>query len=77
MFKGRVRSDHMAIIGNPSVQVKPERKHVYFRDVREHRKINMEKCLLIKVKVLTRDPPYMSPLVKHLCNKRNKQIKMG
>ena len=93
------------------VQVKPERKHVYFRDVREHRKINMEKCLpkcdwssiyntndvdkattllndkissifnecfpLIKVKVSTRDPPYMSPLVKHLCNKRNKQIKIG
>ena len=70
---------------------------MYFRDVREHRKINMEKCLqkcdwssisnsnevdkattllndkissifnewfpLIKVKVSTRDPPYMSPLV--------------
>ena len=101
----------MAIIVNPCVQVKPERKHVYFRDVREHRKINMEKCLqkcdwssiyntndvdkattllndkissifsecfpLIKVKVSTRDPPYMSPLVKHLCNKRNKQIKIG
>ena len=32
---------------------------------------------LIKVKVSTRDPPYMSPLVKHLCNKRNKQIKIG
>ena len=35
-------------------------------------------CLpLIKVKVSTRDPPYMSLLVKHLCNKRNKQIKIG
>ena len=32
---------------------------------------------LIKVKVSTRDPPYMSPLVKHLCKKRNKQIKIG
>ena len=32
---------------------------------------------LIKVKVSTRDPPYMSTLVKHLCNKRNKQIKIG
>ena len=110
MFKGLVRSDHMAIIVNPCLQAKPERKHVYFRDVREHRKINMEKCLqkcdwsaiykannvdeattllndkifsisnecfpLIKVKVSTHDPPYMSPLVKHLCNKRNKQIKI-
>ena len=32
---------------------------------------------LIKVKVSTRDPPYMSPLIKHLCNKRNIQIKIG
>ena len=32
---------------------------------------------LIKVKVSTRDPPYMSPLVKHLINKCNKQIKIG
>ena len=31
---------------------------------------------LIKVKISTRDPPYMSPLVKHRCNKRNKQIKI-
>ena len=45
VFKGLVRSDHMAIIVNPCVQAKLERKHVYFRDVREHRKINMEKCL--------------------------------
>ena len=83
---------------------------MYFRNVREHRKINMEKCLqkcdwssisnsndvdkattllndkifsifnewfpLIKVKVSTRDPQYMSPLVKHLSNKRNKQFKI-
>jgi hypothetical protein len=32
---------------------------------------------LIKIKVSTHDPPYMSPLVKHLCNIRNKQIKTG
>ena len=42
VFKGLVRSDHMAIIANPCIQVKPERKHVYFRDVREHRKIDMD-----------------------------------
>ena len=29
---------------------------------------------LIKVKMSTRDPPYMSPLVKHLCKIRNKNI---
>ena len=29
---------------------------------------------LIKVKVPTRDPPYMSPLVKHLCTIRNKNM---
>ena len=31
----------------------------------------------IKVRISSRDPPFMSPLVKHLCNLRNKQIKMG
>ena len=30
----------------------------------------------IKVKI-SRDPPYMSPLVKYLCNIRNKQINRG
>ena len=29
----------------PKVLAKPERKHVYFRDVREHRKIDMENKL--------------------------------
>ena len=29
---------------------------------------------LIKVKMSSRDPPYMSPLVKHLCNIRNKNL---
>ena len=32
---------------------------------------------LIKVKMSTRDPPYMSPLVKHLCKIRNKNITKG
>ena len=32
---------------------------------------------LIKVKVSSRDPPYMTPLVKHLCKMRNRQIRMG
>ena len=31
----------------------------------------------IKVRISSRDPPFMSPLVKHLCNLRNKQIKTG
>ena len=31
----------------------------------------------IKVKTSSRDPPYMSPLVKYLCNIRNKQINRG
>ena len=30
---------------------------------------------LIKVKVSSRDPPYMSPSVKHLCTVRNRNIK--
>ena len=33
----------MAIVVNPQSLAKPERKHVCFRDVREHRKIKMEK----------------------------------
>jgi hypothetical protein len=95
----------------PQTLAKAERKHVFFRDVREHRKIEMEKRLkeynwtsvnntrdaseavsiltdaiggmfnycfpLIKVKVSSRDPPYMTPLVKHLYKMRNRQIRMG
>ena len=95
----------------PRIQAKPERKHVYFRDVRQHRKIDMENrlkffdwskffsvndveeavlllnqeislmfnesFLQIKVKISSRDPPYLSPLVKYLCNIRNKQINRG
>ena len=33
----------MAIVVNPQVLAEPERKYVCFRDVREHRKIKMEK----------------------------------
>jgi hypothetical protein len=32
---------------------------------------------LIKIKTSSRDPPYMSPLVKQLCKIRNKQISIG
>lgn len=32
---------------------------------------------LIRVKVSSRDPPYMSPLVKHLCNIRNRTSHQG
>ena len=31
----------------------------------------------IEVRISSCDPPFMSPLVKHLCNLRNKRIKMG
>ena len=111
VFKGLVRSDHLAVMVTPRIQAKPERKHVYFRDVRQHRKIDMENKLKffdwskifsvndveeavqllnqeislmfnesfpqIKVKTSSRDPPYMSLLVKYLCNIRNKQINRG
>ncbi len=92
----------------PQTLAKAERKHVFFRDVREHRKIEMEKKLkeynwasvnntrdaseavymltdvigrmyddcFPLIKVSFRDPPYMSPLVKHLCKMRNRQITM-
>ena len=99
------------VMVTPRIQAKPERKHVYFRDVRQHRKIDMENKLQffywskvfsvndeeeavlllnqeislmfnesfprIKVKTSSRDPRYMSPLVKHLCNIRNKLINRG
>ena len=38
-------SDHLAVMVSPRTHVKAERKHVFFRDVREHRKIEMEKRL--------------------------------
>lgn len=36
-----------------------------------------ESFSLIRVKVSSRDPPFMSPLVKHLCNIRNKSSRTG
>ena len=90
----------------PRIVLKPVRKTVSFRDVREHRKLCMAKKMdqfdwerfticddpsenvrrlsetlllmfnecfpIIKVRISSRDPPYMSPLVKHLCKIRNK-----
>ena len=36
VFKGLVRSDHLAVTLLPVTPAKPERKYVSFRDVREH-----------------------------------------
>ena len=32
---------------------------------------------MIRVKVSSRDPPFISPLVKHLCKIRNRRIRRG
>ena len=111
VFKGLVRYDHLVVMVFPRHAIKPERKDVYFRDVRALRKFSMMRKLetcdwshihncnnvndtvtllnytitnmfndcfpLIKVKMSTRDAPYMSPLVKHLCKIRNKNIAKG
>ena len=45
VFQGLVRSDHLAVLVLPRITSKPIRKFVYFRDVREHRKIEMERKL--------------------------------
>ena len=45
VFASLVRSDHLAVMVAPQTLAKAERKHVFFRDVREHRKIEMEKRL--------------------------------
>ena len=42
VFNGLVRSDHLAITVTPRVAAKPDMSFVYFRDVRAHRKIQME-----------------------------------
>ena len=111
VFKSLVRSDHLSILVRPRIVVKPVCKTVSFRDVREHRKLCMDKkmdqfdwehftisddpsenvrCLsetlllmfnecfpIIKVRISSQDPPYMSPLVKHLCKIRNKNSRMS
>ena len=45
VFKGLVRSDHLVVMVSPRQAIKPERKDVYFRDVRAHRKFNMMRKL--------------------------------
>ncbi len=110
VVKSLVRSDHKMIIVYPRETVKAKRTNFYFRDVRQHRKLNMwtelndvdwneienekqplnemvekfyttiwpkfEKCFpLIKVRTSTRDPPFISPLVKHLLKQRKRTIK--
>ena len=111
VFEGIVKSDHLAVVITPRVAVKLERKTVYFRAARDHRKLAMTRELeaqdwscvedcedvneatlllnhiitsafnnsfpLIKVKLSTRDPPYMSSLVKHLCKIHNKGVRNG
>ena len=92
--------------------IKAKRTSSFFRDVREHRKLNMlielenvdwskitkydqapdemikqlYECLwprfennfpLIKVRTSSRDPPFMSSLVKHLLKKRKKAVDVG
>ena len=109
VVKSLVKSDHDMVITYPRDVIKAERKNSYFRDVRQHKKINMlyelgtvdwnmitkdgqtpdemtlkfyetmwpifEKCFpLIKVRTSSRDPPFMSPLVKHLLKQRKRAI---
>ena len=41
------------------------------------KRLHDESCPLIKIEVSSRDLPYMTPLIKYLCWKRNKNIKKG
>ncbi len=110
--KSLVRTDHNMIIAYSRNIIKAKRTNSFFRDVREHRKLNMRKELenvdwskiteydqapdemikqlyeslwprfennfpLIKVRTSSRDPPFMSPLVKHLLKKRKKAVGVG
>ena len=45
VFDGLVKTDHLALIVAPRVAAKPERKIVYFKDAREHRKFAMKREL--------------------------------
>ena len=45
VFDGVVKTDHLAVIVTPRAVPKPERKIVYFRDAREHRKFAMKREL--------------------------------
>ena len=42
VFPSLVRSDHLAVLVPPRMTIKPVRRTVYFRDVREHHKIKMD-----------------------------------
>ena len=42
VFKGLARTDHLAVMLLPVTPAKPQRKRVSFRDVREHRKVDMD-----------------------------------
>ena len=110
--KSLVRTDHNMIIAYSRNIIKAKRINSFFRDVREHRKLNMLRELenvdwskiteydqapdemikqlyeslwprfennfpLIKVRTSSRDPPFMSPLVKHLLKKRKKAVGVG
>lgn len=46
IWKSLDRSDHLAIMVSPQTLAKAERENVFFRDVREHRKIEMDKRLI-------------------------------
>ena len=111
VLKSLVRSDHLSVMVSASQPAKPERRYESSRDVREHRKLDLqhkleafdwslidscanldeatnllsdslkrmhdESCPVIKIKVSSRDPPYMTPLIKYLCRKKSKHIKEG
>lgn len=110
VVKSLVRSDHDMVITYPRDIAKAKRTNSYFRDVRQHKKLNMlreletldwnmitadgqtpdemikkfyemiwpifQKCFpLIKVRTSSRDPLFMSPIVKHLLKQRKKAIR--
>ena len=110
--KSLVRTDHNMIIAYSRNIIEAKRTNSFFRDVREHRKLNMLRELenvdwskitkydqapdemikqlyeslwprfennfpLTKVRTSSRDPPFMSPLVKYLLKKRKKAIGVG
>ena len=45
MFNSLVRSDHRGVLIPPRITIEPVRKNVIFRDVREHRKVQMDRKL--------------------------------
>lgn len=106
VIKGLVRSDHLTVMVSPRDAAKPDRKVINFRDVREHRKLEMSRKLeacdwngicscedvdkavqslndtitvlinqCFPAKISSRNPPFMPPLVKHLCIIRNTNLK--